>query len=118
MWNEQKPLKFLMSLPDKIGKESLKRLQSIIDEDRTAEIESRGKDVCGKYAPFCKFCDKSMRYPCAIAYVKMQQADGLCIEVSDSVYESLKATDDGDDDEAFLQDRPNRIRIAIAKKVR
>ena len=117
MWNNEKPLKFLMSLPDKIGRESLKRLQSIIDEDRSLNREESDIEICGRYAPFCKFCDKTMLYPCAMSYVKLQQNDGLCIEVSESVYDSLKVNDNVEY-EMEEYNRPNRIRIAIARKIR
>ncbi len=83
MWNSEAPLKLLMSLPAELDIESLKAIQQVIDDDKYINSEILNNDLCGSYAPFCKNCDKGIiKYPCAVAYVKMKQAEGVQVEIA------------------------------------
>jgi hypothetical protein len=53
---------------------TLKQRQQILDLQKWVDSKHNGKDMCGEY-DFCKFCDKSVQYPCAKAYNKMQKAN-------------------------------------------
>lgn len=83
MWNSESPLKLLMSLPAQLDIESLKAIQQVIDDDKYINSEILNNDLCGSYAPFCQNCDKGIiKYPCAVAYVKMKQAEGVHVEIA------------------------------------
>ncbi len=83
MWNSEAPLKLLMSLPAQLDIESLKAIQQVIDDDKYINSEILNNDLCGSYAPFCQNCDKGiLKYPCAVAYVKMKQAEGVQVEIA------------------------------------
>ena len=45
-------------------------VQAIIDVDKYLVSETVGFDVCGRYAPFCAVCNKSVTNPCANAYFR------------------------------------------------
>lgn len=47
----------------------LNELQRILDQDKWAESELAGRDVCGEF-PYCVCCNKNTPYPCATAYRK------------------------------------------------
>lgn len=55
-------------------------IQTIVDVDKILVSETAGYDVCGRYAPFCAVCDKSIYNPCASAYIKYK-ALGAGIEL-------------------------------------
>ena len=84
MWNSEAPLKLLQSLPAKLDIESLRIIQKVIDDDKYINSKIRDRDLCGQYAPFCaNYCDKGIiKYPCAVAYVKMKQAEGMQVEIA------------------------------------
>ena len=135
MWNSQEPLKLLLSMPTQLTRENVENLQAVIDVDKIINSQKYRRDLCGEYAPFCDYCDKSVRYPCAHAYVKMKQAEGLDVEVPDEVYNSLKIEAEVVEEAAPVEDEvieeeveevvevteeapKKRIRIAVAKKTR
>ncbi len=135
MWNSQEPLKLLLSMPTQLTKENVENLQAVIDVDKIINSQKYRRDLCGEYAPFCDYCDKSVRFPCAHAYVKMKQAEGLDVEVPEEVYNSLKIESEVVEEAAPVEDEvveekveevvevaeeapKKRIRIAIAKKTR
>ena len=123
MWNSQEPLKLLLSMPTQLTKENLENLQAVIDVDKIINSQKYRRDLCGEYAPFCDYCDKSVRYPCAHAYVKMKKAEGLDVDVPEEVYNSLKIEEavveeaaPAEEEEVVEETPKKRIRIAIAKK--
>lgn len=130
MWNSQEPLKLLLSMPTQLTRENVENLQAVIDVDKILNSQKYGRDLCGEYAPFCDYCDKSVRFPCAHAYVKMKQAEGLDVEVPEEVYNSLKIEQEVVEEAAPAEEaeveetvdeeeKPKkRIRIAVAKKIR
>lgn len=126
MWNSQEPLKLLLTMPTHLTGENVQNLQAVIDVDKMLNSQRLKRDLCGEYAPFCDFCDKSVRYPCAHAYVKMKHAEGLNVEVPEEVYNSFKleeaekeiAVAEETVSEAVVEAPKKRIRIAVAKKAR
>ena len=124
MWNSQEPLKLLLTMPTHLTGENVQNLQAVIDVDKMLNSQRLKRDLCGEYAPFCDFCDKSVRYPCAHAYVKMKHAEGLNVEVPEEVYNSFKleeaekeiAVAEETVSEAVVEAPKKRIRIAVAKK--
>lgn len=128
MWNSQEPLKLLLSMPTQLTRENVENLQAVIDVDKIINSQKYGRDLCGEYAPFCDYCDKSVRFPCAHAYVKMKHAEGLDVEVPEEVYNSLKIEQEVVEEAAPAEEveetveedeKPKkRIRIAVAKKIR
>lgn len=52
----------------------LQERQMIIDDRKWLDGIKFGKDMCGEYE-FCSACDKSVEYPCAKAYNKMQKVN-------------------------------------------
>lgn len=117
MWNSEAPLKLLMSLPAQLDIESLKNIQQVIDDDKYLNSESRKRDLCGEYAPFCKNCDKGiLKYPCAVAYVKMKQAEGVQVEIA-ATEEELAVEEEPVVEEQPAEYGTNKkyIRIATAK---
>ncbi|MDE7167693.1 MAG: hypothetical protein K2O28_02450 [Clostridia bacterium] len=135
MWNSQEPLKLLLSMPTQLTRENVENLQAVIDVDKIINSQKYKRDLCGEYAPFCDYCDKSVRFPCAHAYVKMKKAEGLDVEVPEEVYNSLKIEAEVVEEAAPVEDEvveeeveeavevveeapKKRIRIAVAKKTR
>lgn len=130
MWNSQEPLKLLLSMPAQLTRENIENLQAVIDVDKIINSQKFKRDLCGEYAPFCDYCDKSVRFPCAHAYVKMKQSEGLDIEVPEEVYNSLKIEQEAVEEVAPAEETETeevneeeeapkkRIRIAVAKKIR
>lgn len=47
-------------------------LQSQLDQLKWVDSVNNHRDMCGEY-PFCAFCDKSILYPCATAYLKSKE---------------------------------------------
>ncbi len=131
MWNSQEPLKILLSMPTHLTRENVENLQAVIDVDKIVNSQKFKRDLCGEYAPFCDYCDKSVRFPCAHAYVKMKHAEGLDVDVPDEVYNSLKIEEavveeaapadeevEQATEEEVVETPKKRIRIAVAKKLR
>lgn len=111
MWNSEAPLKLLSEMPAQLNIENLKDIQRIIDIDKYENSRNLGRDLCGEYAPFCEFCDKHVKYPCAVAYVKMKQTEGMELEIA-ATDEELSVEKEENTAEA-----PKKyIRIAIARK--
>ena len=77
MWNSQKPLELLLSMPSTLNKENIINLQAVIDVDKIINSQIHNRDLC----------DKNLSYPCAHAYVKMKQSEGLDVEVAQEVFE-------------------------------
>lgn len=108
MWNENAPLELLKELPSVLNEANLARIQSVIDYDKFINSAESGYDLCGSYAPFCNGCDKTVVHPCAVAYIRMKQAEGMDVQMSDyPAEEPAQAAPDAN---------PKRIRIAIARK--
>ena len=115
-------------MPTQLTRENVENLQAVIDVDKIINSQKYGRDLCGEYAPFCDYCDKSVRFPCAHAYVKMKHAEGLDVEVPEEVYNSLKIEQEVVEEAAPAEEveetveedeKPKkRIRIAVAKKIR
>ncbi len=102
MWNSQAPLELLKEMPAQLNRANLERIQQMIDVDKYRNSFELHKDLCGEYAPFCNVCDKDVVCPCAVAYVKMLQAEGLNIEIAIADTEEKPAV--------------KGVRIAIAKR--
>ncbi len=113
MWNSQAPLQLLLSMPNTLSKENLINLQAVIDVDKIINSQRLKRDLCGEYAPFCDFCDKSLQYPCAHAYVKMKQSEGLDVEIDKAVFEEVAAAE-----QPKQQNSRKVIRIAQLKRIR
>ena len=130
MWNSQEPLKLLLSMRAQLTRENIENLQAVIDVDKIINSQKFKRDLCGEYAPFCDYCDKSVRFPCAHAYVKMKQSEGLDVEVPEEVYNSLKIEQEAVEEVAPAEETETeevneeeeapkkRIRIAVANKIR
>ncbi len=128
MWNSEAPLKLLMSMPSYLTLENLKNIQQIIDDDKFINSQDYQHDLCGEYAPFCENCDKSVKYPCAVAYIKMKQEEGLKVDMEIA---AVDAEEPQTEEEIKTEEEPNvepepepvkeendkhYIRIAIAKR--
>ena len=81
MWDNKAPLKLLKSMPKKLSKENLEKIQLVIDADKYKNSLVSGFDLCGMYAPFCRDCKKTSIYPCAVAYINMMKSDGMEVEI-------------------------------------
>ena len=127
MWDNSTLLQLLNSMPKTLEKQHIEKLQMLIDADKYKNQLISGFDLCGQYAPFCYECDKNVNYPCAVAYVKYMKAQGMDIEISQSVFgekvedsaeqlvneaesEVEKTTDNA------VANEKTKIRIAIARK--
>ena len=80
MWDSNAPLQLLQSMPRKLTKENLEKLQLVIDADKYKNSLLSGFDLCGMYAPFCRGCKKTSIFPCAIAYVNFVRSNGMEVE--------------------------------------
>lgn len=81
-WNSNAPMELLSRMPHKLSKSNLEAIQKVIDNDKDLCSIMLERDLCGEYAPFCVLCDKSMRTPCAVAYIRMKQAEGIQLEIA------------------------------------
>ena len=81
MWDSNAPLQLLQTMPQKLSKEHLERLQLVIEADKYKNSLMSGFDLCGMYAPFCRGCEKTSIYPCALSYINMMRARGMAIEI-------------------------------------
>lgn len=81
-WNSNAPMELLSHMPPKLSKANLETIQKVIDNDKFICSSMLARDLCGEYAPFCALCDKSMATPCAVAYIRMKQAEGIKLEIA------------------------------------
>lgn len=110
MWNENGPLELLKEMPHVLTAENLAQIQQVIDNDKFLNSQKFKADLCGKYAPFCNNCDKTVPQPCAVAYVRMKIKEGLEVEMENIPAEAPA--------EEVTEEAPvsKKIRIAIARK--
>lgn len=121
MWNSEAPLKLLMSMPNYLSVENLKNIQEIIDVDKYENSKLFCRDLCGEYAPFCEICDKTVKYPCAVAYVKMKQAEGMEVEMEIAAADAEEPVAEEPIVEPVeeVEEAPKKyIRIAVARRKR
>lgn len=111
MWNENGPLELLKHMPNVLTSENLSEIQQAIDNDKFLNSKRLRGDLCGRYAPFCRNCDKSVPKPCAVAYVRMKIKEGMQVQMEEVPSEAPEETST----EAEAK-QPKKIRIAIAKK--
>lgn len=81
-WDSNIPLKLLSRMPARLTKANLEAIQKVIDNDKYICSTLLNRDLCREYAPFCALCDKSMRNPCAVAYIRMRQAEDIQYEIA------------------------------------
>lgn len=81
-WNSNAPMELLAQMPARLSKSNLEAIQAVIDNDKHICGTIIGRDLCGNYAPFCSLCDKSINLPCAVAYIRMRQAEGIQLEIA------------------------------------
>lgn len=92
-WNSNAPMELLAHMPARLTKANLEAIQSVIDNDKIICSTMLNKDMCGIYAPFCVLCDRSMNTPCAVAYIRMKQAEGIKLEIAtadEQISENIK----------------------------
>ncbi len=92
MWDKNRPIQLLYEFRNLSGERYLMQVQKIIDADKYNGSCEEGSDLCGEYAQFCNYCDKSLGMPCASAYYNMLNS------------------------EPRVSSGENRIRIATAKR--
>ena len=61
---------FVCPLIRSTGLNDAEVIQKVIDMDKLVGSEKLGVDLCGRYAPFCKVCDKQQHSPCGNAYLR------------------------------------------------
>ena len=118
-WNNNMPLKLLEDMPTSFADANLMNIQAIIDKDKFASSKMLGRDLCGQYASFCNLCNKFLPNPCAVAFVRMKQAESAGAEVALTANEvkQPKSTDATEQQSESPATPPKkRIRIAIAKR--
>lgn len=129
MWDISAPLRMLESMPARLNAENLSAIQDAIDIDKYKNSSALGRDLCGEYAPFCELCDKVGRYPCAVAFVKMKQAEGMQVVIAEVEEAPAEAAEEAPavaeqqavEEVAPVEEIPEpaparRIRIAIARR--
>ncbi len=99
-WNSDAPMELLAHMPAKLTRDNLAEIQKVIDSDKMAHSMRSGKDLCGEYAPFCICCDKNETFPCAVAYVRMKQSEGLDLEIAAAEDEAEPAPKNNEDKSA------------------
>lgn len=114
MWNEKGPLELLKNMPQVLSAQNLAQIQQVIDNDKFLNSQKLRGDLCGRYAPFCKNCDKTVPKPCAVAYVRMKIKEGMEVQMEDIPNEAPEETVETDD--ATPRKPSKKIRIAIARK--
>ncbi len=95
MWDNNAPLQLLKTMPSRLNQENLEKIQLLIDADKYKNSIISGFDLCGIFAPFCRGCDKTSIYPCAVSYIRMLQSQGMNIEIDASpmgMYEPQRYT--------------------------
>lgn len=88
MWNEKAPLELLKSMPTELSEGNLIAIQKEIDVDKYVNSFGLDYDLCGTYAPFCNRCDKSLHFPCAVAYIRMKQSEGMDVVIPEEIVAS------------------------------
>lgn len=129
MWDENAPLELLKEMPKVLTVENLCKIQEVIDKDKYLNSLQLGGDLCGSYAPFCDTCIKAVKYPCAVAYVKMMQQKGMEVEIERVAYVSEPVAEpviepiaepvveeEKKEEEPAIKTSGKKIRIAIARK--
>ena len=114
MWNEKGPLELLKHMPHVLTAENLAEIQQVIDNDKFLNSQKLRGDLCGRYAPFCKNCDKSVYKPCAVAYVRMKIKEGMEVKMENIPDEAPEETVVGE--EVSVHKPSKKIRIAVARK--
>ena len=112
IWNEDGPLELLQGMPSVLSADNLAQIQQVIDNDKFLNSQKLRGDLCGKYAPFCKNCDKSVPTPCAVAYVRMKIKEGLELKMEEIPSEAPEEIKEDSSDIKPVK----KIRIAIARK--
>ncbi len=84
MWDNNAPLQLLKTMPSRLNQEHLEKIQMLIDADKYKNSIISGFDLCGIFAPFCRGCDRTSIYPCAVSYIRMLQSEGMNIEIDAS----------------------------------
>ena len=90
MWDSNSPLQLLKTMPSRLGKEELEKLQAVLEADKYKNSLISGFDLCGMYAPFCRGCSKASIYPCAVAYVNMMKESGMHVDVAARPVEEVR----------------------------
>lgn len=91
MWNKTQADELLKSFPIDKKKSTLDKMQQAIDVQKYCASYDLGFDLCGFYGSFCEYCDKSVKNPCANAFVKMMEEKAKSEEVAVSLSDSLKS---------------------------
>ena len=84
MWDNNAPMQLLKTMPNRLNQENLEKIQLLIDADKYKNSIISGFDLCGIFAPFCRGCDRTSIYPCAVSYIRMLQSEGMEIEIDAS----------------------------------
>ena len=111
MWNEKGSLELLQGMPKVLTEKDLADLQQVIDNEKFVNSQKLREEHCDTYAPFCKYCDKSVESPCAVAYVRTKIKEGMEVEmegISSEVPKDIMAKLDAV--------ASKKIRIAVARK--
>lgn len=124
MWDSNTPLQLLETMPKVLENEHLEKLQMLLEADKYKNQLISGMELCGNYAPFCNDCNKETKYPCAVAYVKFMQAQGMDIKIASEVTESEEEssaeqqplTEGNETVKSEAMSGKTKIRIAIARK--
>ena len=90
MWDSNSPLQLLKTMPSRLGKEELEKLQAVLEADKYKNSLISGFDLCGMYTPFCRGCSKASIYPCAVAYVNMMKESGMDVDVAARPVEEVR----------------------------
>ncbi len=112
MWNENGPLELLKGMPNVLSAENLAQIQQVIDNDKFLNSQKLKQDLCGSYAPFCDNCDKSVKTPCAVAYVRMKIKEGMEVQMENIPSVAPEKTEPAEKPKGT----GTKIRIAIARK--
>ncbi len=89
MWNKQQADNMLKDLAKSRKKDKLQNMQNATDLQKYYGSMEEGKDLCGAYGSFCEYCDKTVKNPCANAYIAMSKAKSDTEKVT--LAESLKS---------------------------
>ncbi len=121
MWNEKGPLELLKEMPNVLTAENLAQIQRVIDNDKFINSQKLRADLCGKYAPFCAGCDKTVLKPCAVAYVRMKIKEGMEVQMENIPDEAPEPPSEIEGLEEVVEVEPQpepgkKIRIAIARR--
>ncbi len=92
-------------------------LQSKLDNQKWADSVANGRDMCGTY-DFCAFCDKSIAYPCATAFEKMNRPvkTGKRALKAEDVYASSYSLGKKFDYNKVMTKKANRKSLTFAEK--